>query len=290
MGVPVRLSPTCSSLFSCLPLPWLLPAPSLRRAWRPLRLLPTSTTPLVMLLLTILPLKLRLTSMTSPATLLSPTFTWSPLLPPLLPPPPSPTLPTLIPTAPTPTWPLVPTSLLPLLLRRRLLPPLLLSPTLPTPTMLDTPTPLLPTTPDVSTTLAALCPAHKRLAASKLRPKDRQKIKTNLTFVDLNSNHVNCDQSNRLYTISYCTYRKIQFNIEVISNYSNKNFYSYYAVIPRGTISLCQLRIIFFYSILIKILIFTPKKNYNIILKVLYIPSFIGSFCLINKIRYFHLN
>merc|ERR1711887_470166 len=95
----------------------------------------------------------------------------------------------------------------------------------------------------------------------------KKKKKTNLTFVDLNSNHVNCDQSNRLYTISYCTYRKIQFNIEVINNYSNKNFYSYYAVIPRGTISLCQLRIIF-----------------------LFIPSFIGSFCLINKIRYFHLN
>merc|ERR1711970_56136 len=120
MGVPVRLSPTCSSLFSCLPLPWLLPAPSPRRAWRPLRLLPTSTTPLVMLLLTIplqlfptsmmplvmlltfLPLKLRLTSMTSPVTLLSPTFTWSPLLPPLLPHPPSPTPPTLTPTASTP--------------------------------------------------------------------------------------------------------------------------------------------------------------------------------------------
>merc|ERR1712212_84523 len=155
MGVPVRLSPTCSSSFSCLPLPWLLPAPSLRRAWRPLRLLPMSTTPLAMslstiplqlfptsmmllvMLLTFLPLKPRLTSMTSPATLLSPTSTWSPLLPLLLPHPPSPTP--------------------------------------PTPTMLDTPTPLLPTTPDVSTTLAALCPAHKRLAASKLRPKDRQR-------------------------------------------------------------------------------------------------------------------
>merc|ERR1711970_1338289 len=186
MGVPVRLSPTCSSLFSCLPLPWLLPAPSPRRAWRPLRLLPTSTTPLVMLLLTIplqlfpmsmmplvmlltfLPLKLRLTSMTSPATLLSPTFTWSPSLPPLLPLPPSPTPPTLTPTAPTPTLPLVPTLLLPLLLW-------LPSPTLPTPTMPDTPTPLLPTTLDVSTTLAALCPAHKGLASSKLRPKDRRR-------------------------------------------------------------------------------------------------------------------
>merc|ERR1712212_914688 len=157
MGVPVRLSPTCSSLFSCLPLPWLLPAPSLRRAWRPLRLLPTSMTPLVMSLSTI-PLLLFPTSMMPPATLLSPTFTWSPSLPPLLPHPPSPTPPTLTPTAPTPTWLLV-----------------LPSPTLPTPTMLDTPTPLLPTTPDVSTTLAALCPAHKRLAASKLRPKDRQR-------------------------------------------------------------------------------------------------------------------
>merc|ERR1712222_280509 len=131
MGVPVRLSPTCSSLFSCLQLPWLLPAPSLRRAWRPLRPLPMSTTPLAMSLSTI-PLQLF------------PTFTWSPSLPPLLPLPPSPTPPTLTPTAPTPTMP-------------------------------DTPTPLLPTTQDVSTTLAALCPAHKRLAASKLRPKDRQR-------------------------------------------------------------------------------------------------------------------
>merc|ERR1719430_2333149 len=102
----------------------------------PLQLFPTSMMLLVMLL-TFLPLKSRLTSMTSPATLLSPTFTWSPSLPLLLPHPPSPTLPTL--------------------------------------TMLDTPTPLLPTTQDVSTTLAALCPAHKRLASSKLRPKDRQR-------------------------------------------------------------------------------------------------------------------
>merc|ERR1711990_305550 len=53
MGVPVRLSPTCSSSFSCLPLPWLLPAPSLRRALRPLRLLPMSMTPLAMSLSTI---------------------------------------------------------------------------------------------------------------------------------------------------------------------------------------------------------------------------------------------
>merc|ERR1711971_519520 len=29
------------------------------------------------------------------------------------------------------------------------------------------------------------------------------------TFVDLNSNHVNCNQSNRLNTVSYCTYHKI---------------------------------------------------------------------------------
>merc|ERR1712055_675948 len=160
MGVPVRLSPTCSSLFSCLPLPWLLPAPSLRRAWRPLRLLPLSTTPLAMLLLTtplqlspmsmmplvmlltLLPLKLRLTSMTPQAMLQSPTSTWSPLLPPLLPHLPSLTLPTLTPTPPTP--------------------------------MLDPPTPLLPTTPAVSTTLAALCPVPKRLAF-KLRPKDRRR-------------------------------------------------------------------------------------------------------------------
>merc|ERR1712037_69736 len=193
-GVPVRLSPTCSSLFSCLPLPWLLPAPSLRRAWRPLRLLPTSMTPLAMLLLTIplqlspmsmmplvmlltlLPLKLRLTSMTSPAMLQSPTSTWSPLLPPLLLHLPSLTPPTPTPTAPTPTWLLVPMSLLPpprLRCRLLLLLPLLPSPTPPTP-MLDTPTPLLPTTPAVSTTLAALCPVPKRLAF-ELRPKDRRR-------------------------------------------------------------------------------------------------------------------
>merc|ERR1711964_941387 len=55
----------------------------------------------------------ELTSMTSPAMLQSPTSTWSPLLPPLLPHLPSLTLPTLTPTAPTPTWLLVPTSLLP---------------------------------------------------------------------------------------------------------------------------------------------------------------------------------
>merc|ERR1712027_32375 len=118
------------------PLPWLLPAPSLRRAWRPLQLFPMSMMPLVMLL-TLLPLKLRLTSMTPQAMLQSPTSTWSPLLPPLLPHLPSLTLPTLTPTAPTPTW-------------------------------------LLPTTPAVSTTLAALCPVPKRLAF-KLRPKDRRR-------------------------------------------------------------------------------------------------------------------
>merc|ERR1712020_629199 len=125
----------------------------------PLQLSPMSMMPLVMLL-TLLPLKLRLTSMTSPAMLQSPTSTWSPLLPPLLLHLPSLTPPTPTPTAPTPTWLLVPMPLLP-------------SPTPPTP-MLDTPTPLLPTTPAVSTTLAALCPVPKRLAF-KLRPKDRQR-------------------------------------------------------------------------------------------------------------------
>merc|ERR1712001_727101 len=76
---------------------------------------------------------------------------------------------------------MIPTSLLPPpRLRRRLLPllPLLPSPMPPTPTpmldTLDTPTPLLLTTPAVSTTLAALCPAPKR-PASKLRPKDRRR-------------------------------------------------------------------------------------------------------------------
>merc|ERR1712130_479129 len=87
-----------------------------------------SMMPLVTLLM-LPPLKPRLTSMMSQAMLQSPTSTRSPspLLPHLL----SLTPPTLTPTVPTP--------------------------------MLDTPTPLLPTTPAVSTTLAALCPAPKRL-------------------------------------------------------------------------------------------------------------------------------
>merc|ERR1711956_52811 len=80
--------------------------------------------------------------------------------------------PTLTPTAPTPTWPLVPTSL-PLLLLPLLL--LLPSPTLPTPTMAMLDTPTLPTTPAVSTALAALCPALNRRPAPKLRPKDRRR-------------------------------------------------------------------------------------------------------------------
>merc|ERR1739844_254099 len=105
----------------------------------PLQLSPMSTMPPVMLL-TLLPLQLRLTSMTSPAMSQSPTSTWSPLLPPLLPHLPSPT-----PATPTPML-----------------------------DTLDTPTPLLPTTPAVSTTLAALCPAPKR-PASELRPKDRRR-------------------------------------------------------------------------------------------------------------------
>merc|ERR1712130_728409 len=165
-------------LFSYPPLPWLLPAPSLRRAWRPLRLFPMSTTPPAMslstiplqlfptsmmppvMLPTLLPLKPRLTSMTPQVMSQCPTSTRSPLLPPLLPHLLSLTLPTLTPTVPTPTCTLVPTS----------------SPTRPTPTTatLDTPMPLLPTTPAVSTTLAALCPAHKCLA-SKLKPKDRRR-------------------------------------------------------------------------------------------------------------------
>merc|ERR1712218_304510 len=48
----------------------------------------------------------------------------------------------------------------------------------------------------------------------------------------------------RVVLKSYCRYSYIYFNIEVINNYSNKNFYNYYAVIPRGTISVCQNRII----------------------------------------------
>merc|ERR1711952_580213 len=50
--------------------------------------------------------------------------------------------------------------------------------------------------------------------------------------------------------------------IEVINNYSNKDFYNYYAVIPRGTISVCQNRIIK-KSLLIKALNFTPKKEFK---------------------------
>merc|ERR1712210_236728 len=92
------------------------------------------------MLLTLLPLQLRLTSMTSPAMSQSPTSTWSPSLPPLLPLLPSPTPPTRMPMLDT----------------------------------LDTPMPLLPTTPAVSTTLAALCPAPKR-PPSELRPKDRRR-------------------------------------------------------------------------------------------------------------------
>merc|ERR1739842_190770 len=96
--------------------------------------------------LSTIPLKLRLMSMMPPAMLQSPTSTWSPSLPPLLPHLPSLTPATLTPTAPTP---------------------------MPMDT-LDTPTLLLPTTPAVSTTLAALCPAPKRLAP-KLRPQDRRR-------------------------------------------------------------------------------------------------------------------
>merc|ERR1712045_658675 len=94
-----------------------------------------------------IPLQLSPMSTMPPAMSQSPTSTWSPLLPPLLPHLPSPTPPTLTPTPPTPT-PMLDT--------------------------LDTPTPLLLTTPAVSTTLAALCPAPKR-PASKLRPKDRRR-------------------------------------------------------------------------------------------------------------------
>merc|ERR1712223_2374331 len=109
MGVPVRLSPTCSSLFSCPLLPWLSPAPSLMETrppplsptstmppamsllTTPLLLFPTFMMPLVMLLTTPPPL-LSPTSMTPPATLLLPTFTRSPSLPPW----PSPSLPTTL--------------------------------------------------------------------------------------------------------------------------------------------------------------------------------------------------
>merc|ERR1712226_1167524 len=140
-----------------LPLPRLLPAPSLRRAWRPLRLSPMSMTPLAMSLLmiplqlslmsmmplvTLLmlpPLKPRLTSMMSQAMLQSPTSTRSPS--PLLPHLPSPTPPTH---------------------------------------MLDTPTPWLPTTPAVSTTLAVLCPAPKRFfkIETQRQTKDRKGQRT----------------------------------------------------------------------------------------------------------------
>merc|ERR1719220_3447862 len=77
--------------------------------------------------------------------------------------------------------------------------------------------------------------------------------------------------------------------MEVINNYSNKNFYNYYAVIPRGTISVCQNRIIK-KSLLIKALILPQKKNLKILIKRFIIPSFIGSFCLNNIFEYFHSN
>merc|ERR1711902_169394 len=56
--------------------------------------------------------------------------------------------------------------------------------------------------------------------------------------------------------------KKKKFNIEVINNYSNKNFYNYYAVIPRGTISVCQNRIIK-KSLLIKALNFTLHTTHH---------------------------
>merc|ERR1719295_2315885 len=105
-----------------------------------LQLFPTSTMPPVMLP-TLLPPKPRLTSTTPQVMLQFPTSTRSPLLPPLLP---------HLPSLPSPTRPTHTTA------------------------TLDTPMPLLPTTPAVSTTLAALCPAHKCLA-SKLKPKDRRR-------------------------------------------------------------------------------------------------------------------
>merc|ERR1711928_13209 len=69
-----------------------------------------------------------------------------------------------------------------------------------------------------------------------------------------------------------------------------ENFYNYYAVIPRGTISVCQNRIIK-KSLLIKALNFIPKKEFKkILIKRFIIPSFIGSFCLNNIFEYFHSN
>merc|ERR1739842_163787 len=105
---------------------------------------------------------------------------------------------------------------------------------------------------------------HERAAKEGESPVWRR-VLPGLVAEESNSNHVNCNQSNRLNTVSYCTYHKILFNIEVISNYSNKNFYSYYAVIPRGTISLYQLRIIFLYFINNKIN-FYPKKRITVLL------------------------
>merc|ERR1712110_1330876 len=132
------------------PLLWLLPAPSLRRALRPPWLLPMSTTPLAMslsmILLQLFPMSMMppvMSLMTLPLLLML-TSMRSPLLPP---------------------WPL------PHLLSPT---PATLTPTAPTLTLLATPTLLLPTTPAASTTLAALCPAHKP-RAFRLRPIDRRR-------------------------------------------------------------------------------------------------------------------
>merc|ERR1712088_891226 len=82
-----------------------------------------------------------------------------------------------------------------------------------------------------------------------------------------------------------------QFNIEVINNYSNKSFYNYYAVIPRGTISFYLNKdhlLLFYFNNFIN---FYPKKRiFLIYLKTVFYSSFIGSFCLNIIFRYFHLN
>merc|ERR1712221_12888 len=68
----------------------------------------------------------------------------------------------------------------------------------------------------------------------------------------------------------------------------NKNFYNYYAVIPRGTISFYQ-KGSFTFIYINRMINFYPKKRIAMLfIIILYIPSFIGSFCLNKVSRYFH--
>merc|ERR1719219_1896216 len=86
---------------------------------------------------------------------------------------------------------------------------------------------------------------------------------------------IKCNSSSRDNSIIIikALIRIIVYDLDVINNYSNKSFYNYYAVIPRGTIS--------FYLNKDHLLLF------YFILRLFFIPSFIGSFCLNIIFRYF---